>query len=151
MYDHDDTTRSHSYESREACPATAGGSEAALATIIDEAVWCAIAVPSRRQILDVMADGGEVTQTTLAAELPLTRQAIAKHLEVLTRTGLVERKRLSKEVHYRLRPDQVEAAATAMAAVPARWIKELEIKGLIGIASLGDDRVSSTGVRGVRG
>ena len=128
----------------------AGGSEVALATTVDEAVWSAIALPSRRQILDVMLDGGEVTQTTLAAELPLTWQAVAKHLEVLKRTGLVERKRLSKEVHYRVRRDQVEAAATAMPAVPARWMRGLQIKGLIGIASLGADRVSSTGVRGVR-
>ena len=53
----------------------------------DEAdeLWAAVADPTRRRLLDVLLAQGEATATTLAAELPVTRQAVAKHLGVLDR------------------------------------------------------------------
>ena len=56
---------------------------------VDE-LWAAVADPTRRRILDALLAHGEATATTLAAELPVTRQAIAKHLLVLERSGRVE-------------------------------------------------------------
>jgi DNA-binding transcriptional ArsR family regulator len=91
----------------------------------EEAMWSAIAEPSRRQILDVLLTRGEATPTSLAAELPLTRQAVAKHLNVLSRMGMVESARHGREVRYRVRPEQIDAAATALAEVAARWEKRL--------------------------
>jgi DNA-binding transcriptional ArsR family regulator len=97
----------------------------------DDAVWSAVAEPSRRQILDVLLARGEATPTALAAELPFSRQAVAKHLDVLSRTGLVDSERQGREVRYRVRPERIDAAAAALAAVAARWEQSLQtIKSL---------------------
>src|SRR4051795_8319688 len=70
---------------------------------VAEQVFAALADPSRRAILAALASGGPATATDLAGRLPITRQAIAKHLALLTEVGLVtaepgERRR----VRYRL-------------------------------------------------
>ncbi|MBV9379971.1 MAG: helix-turn-helix transcriptional regulator [Streptosporangiaceae bacterium] len=87
----------------------------------DELLWEAVAEPSRRRVLDLLLARGDATPTMLAAELPFTRQAVAKHLAVLTRAGLVEGHRQGREVHYSVRPERLNAAAQAMADVAARW------------------------------
>jgi DNA-binding transcriptional ArsR family regulator len=56
---------------------------------VAEQVFTALADPSRRDILATLAVGGPATATDLAARLPITRQAIAKHLALLTDAGLV--------------------------------------------------------------
>ncbi len=87
----------------------------------DEQLWAAVAEPSRRMLLDILVAHGEATPTMLAAELPFTRQAVAKHLAVLTRAGLVEGRRHGREVRYTVRPERLDAAAHAMAHVAAKW------------------------------
>jgi DNA-binding transcriptional ArsR family regulator len=87
----------------------------------DEELWAAVAEPSRRLLLDLLLARGEATPTMLAAELPFTRQAVAKHLAVLTRAGLVEGRREGREVRYAVRPERLDAAAQAMAEVAAQW------------------------------
>jgi len=81
----------------------------------------AVADTSRRRVLDLILAHGEVTPTALAAELPFTRQAVAKHLAVLDRAGLVESKRTGREVRYSVRPEHLDVAVRAMAKVAARW------------------------------
>jgi ArsR family transcriptional regulator, cadmium/lead-responsive transcriptional repressor len=92
----------------------------------DEELWAAVAEPSRRLLLDVLLAQGEATPTTLAAELPFTRQAVSKHLAVLTRAGLVEGRRDGREVRYAVRPDRLDAAAQVMARVAERWDMRLQ-------------------------
>ena len=75
---------------------------------VDE-VWAAVADPTRRRLLDVLLAHGEATATTLAGELPVTRQAVAKHLAVLDRAGLVEGRRRGREVRYAVRPERLDA------------------------------------------
>jgi ArsR family transcriptional regulator, cadmium/lead-responsive transcriptional repressor len=87
---------------------------------IDE-LWSAIADPTRRRVLDVLLDRGEATATTVAGELPVTRQAVAKHLAVLDRAGLVEGRRQGREVRYAIRPQRLDAATRSMAQVAAEW------------------------------
>jgi DNA-binding transcriptional ArsR family regulator len=87
----------------------------------DEELWAAVAEPGRRRLLDVLLAHGEATPTTLAGELPFTRQAVAKHLAVLQRAGIVEARRDGREVHYTVRPERLDAAARAMTSVAARW------------------------------
>jgi DNA-binding transcriptional ArsR family regulator len=87
----------------------------------EEELLEAVADTSRRRVLDLILAHGEVTPTALAAELPFTRQAVAKHLAVLDRAGLVESKRAGREVHYSVRPEHLDVAARAMARVAARW------------------------------
>jgi DNA-binding transcriptional ArsR family regulator len=84
-------------------------------------LWSAIADPTRRRVLDVLLDRGEATATTVAGELPVTRQAVAKHLVVLDRAGLVEGRRRGREVRYAVRPERLVAAARSMAEVAAEW------------------------------
>lgn len=89
--------------------------------ITDETLLEAIADTSRRRVLDLILAHGAVTPTALAAELPFTRQAVAKHLTVLDRAGLVESSRRGREIRYSVRPDYVDRAARALAKVAARW------------------------------
>jgi DNA-binding transcriptional ArsR family regulator len=84
-------------------------------------LWSAIADPTRRRVLDVLLDRGEATATTVAGELPVTRQAVAKHLVVLDRVGLVEGRRRGREVRYAVRPERLVVAARSMAEVAAEW------------------------------
>jgi DNA-binding transcriptional ArsR family regulator len=89
---------------------------------IAEQVFVALADPSRRAILAELASGGPVTATDLAARLPITRQAIAKHLALLADAGLVtaepgERRR----VRYRLRSAPMQVAQQFLAALARDW------------------------------
>jgi DNA-binding transcriptional ArsR family regulator len=87
----------------------------------EEELVQAVADTSRRRVLDLILAQGEATPTTLAADLPFTRQAVTKHLAVLDRAGLVESKRVGREVRYSVRPEHLDVAVRAMAKVAARW------------------------------
>jgi DNA-binding transcriptional ArsR family regulator len=91
----------------------------------DDELWAAVADPTRRRLLDVLLARGEATATTLAAELPVTRQAVAKHLVVLDRAGLVEQRRLGRELRYSVRAERLDAATRSMARVAAQWDERL--------------------------
>ena len=89
---------------------------------IAEQVFAALADPSRRAILAALASGGPATATDLAGRLPITRQAIAKHLALLAEAGLVtaepgERRR----VRYRLRSAPMRVAWQFLAALARDW------------------------------
>ena len=77
-------------------------------------LWAAVADPTRRRLLDGLLARGEATATTLAGELPITRQAVAKHLSVLERARLVEGRRAGREVLYAVRPERLDAATRWM-------------------------------------
>jgi DNA-binding transcriptional ArsR family regulator len=95
-------------------------------SVNEERLLEAVSDGSRRRLLDVLLARGEVTPTGLAAELPFTRQAVAKHLAVLDRVGLVEATRHGREVRYAIRPEHLDIAVRAMAKVAARWDARLE-------------------------
>jgi DNA-binding transcriptional ArsR family regulator len=89
---------------------------------VAERVFTALADPSRRAILAALASAGPATATDLAARLPITRQAIAKHLVLLAEAGLVtaepgERRR----VRYRLQSAPMQAAQQFLAALARDW------------------------------
>jgi DNA-binding transcriptional ArsR family regulator len=92
---------------------------------VDE-VLTALADPTRRQVLDVLAARGEATATTVAAELPVSRQAVVKHLAVLDAAGLVAGGRSGREVRYSVRSQRLDAAARWMAGLAADWDRRLE-------------------------
>jgi DNA-binding transcriptional ArsR family regulator len=85
---------------------------------VDE-VLAALADPTRRRILDALARSGEATATRIADDMPVTRQAVVKHLGVLDRAGLVTAQRRGREVCYGVRPDRLEATARWMTRVAA--------------------------------
>jgi DNA-binding transcriptional ArsR family regulator len=86
-----------------------------------DAVFAALGDPTRRRVLRLVAEQGPASATTLEHELPVTRQAIAKHLLVLSRAGLVARRREGQEVRYALVPEQLGEAAEWIAELGARW------------------------------
>ena len=96
------------------------------ARVDEERLLEAVADSSRRRVLDLMLQHGEITPTALAAELPFTRQAVTKHLAVLDRAGLVDSVRRGREVHYSVRPEHLDIAVRAMAKVAARWDARLD-------------------------
>lgn len=91
----------------------------------EDALWAAVADPTRRRVLDALLQQGEATTTTLALGLPVTRQAVAKHLMVLDRVGLVQGRRRGREVRYAVMPERLDEAAEAMARVAAQWDRRL--------------------------
>jgi ArsR family transcriptional regulator, cadmium/lead-responsive transcriptional repressor len=97
----------------------------ATAVAEDDALWAAVADPTRRRVLDALLERGEASTTTLAGGLPVTRQAVAKHLAVLNGVGLVAGRRRGREVRYAVRPERLDDAAAAMARVAAQWDRRL--------------------------
>jgi DNA-binding transcriptional ArsR family regulator len=94
---------------------------------VAEEVFTALADPTRREILAALASGGPATATDLATRLPITRQAIAKHLALLAEAGLVssepgERRR----VRYRLRSAPMQVAQQFLAALARDWDRQLD-------------------------
>lgn len=100
-----------------------------------DGVLAALADPTRRRVLVALAGHGEATATTLAIALPVTRQAVVKHLGVLDRAGLVGGRRLGREVRYAVRPERLDTAARRLALVAAGWDARLAaIKRLAEVA-----------------
>ncbi|GIG02653.1 ArsR/SmtB family transcription factor [Catellatospora citrea] len=90
-----------------------------------DAVLAALADPTRRQLLDMLAELGETTATTLAERLPVSRQAVVKHLAVLDAAGLVGGHRAGREVRYAVRPAALNTTARWMAALASDWDRRL--------------------------
>lgn len=86
-----------------------------------DAVFDALADRNRRELIRVLADRETATATELAEVLPVTRQAVSKHLAVLSRAGLVGGARLGRERRYRLTPAPLSDAVAWIAAVGAEW------------------------------
>lgn len=80
----------------------------------------ALADPMRRQILDLLARG-PASASALASALPVTRQAIVKHLAVLERAGLVENRRSGRAVEFAVCSSPLNATAAWMASLAADW------------------------------
>jgi len=94
---------------------------------VAEQVFVALADPTRRAVLAALAAGGPATATDLAARLPISRQAIAKHLTLLGEAGLVtaehgERRR----VRIRLRSAPMRVAQQFLAALARDWDDRLD-------------------------
>jgi predicted dithiol-disulfide oxidoreductase (DUF899 family)/DNA-binding transcriptional ArsR family regulator len=114
---------------------------------VAEEVFTALADPSRRAILAALAANGPATATDLAGRLPITRQAIAKHLALLADAGLVaaepgERRR----VRYRLRSAPMQVAQQFLAALARDWDRQLDaLKDHLNIAAAVQPRKKEQG------
>ncbi|WP_410623089.1 ArsR/SmtB family transcription factor [Amycolatopsis sp. cmx-8-4] len=90
-----------------------------------DGVLAALADPTRRQLLDLLAAHGQATATTLAGGLPVSRQAIVKHLTVLDSAGLVGSVKIGREVRYAVRSEALDATARWMTSLAADWDRRL--------------------------
>ena len=87
-------------------------------------VFAALGDETRRSILAALGEG-EASASALAGRLPVSRQAIAKHLTVLQDVGLVEPVRAGRELRYRVLGAQLSATAAALDAIGTEWEKRL--------------------------
>jgi DNA-binding transcriptional ArsR family regulator len=91
-------------------------------------VFSALSDPTRRRMLDAMLADGTTSVPRLTAQLPISRQAVAKHLAALDQAGLIERvggDRIGREVRYQLRPQALRSAATWLSEADAAWEQRL--------------------------
>jgi DNA-binding transcriptional ArsR family regulator len=98
----------------------------ALAEQVDDDLWSAIGDPTRRRMLDLLLIGGDGTATTLGHQLPVTRQAVAKHLGVLERVGLVRATPTGRERRYRVDDAQLARAVAQLSSVGSAWDARLQ-------------------------
>jgi DNA-binding transcriptional ArsR family regulator len=105
----------------------AGTQVGGASTQVDQAgaVFGVLADPTRRALLSAIADHPSATATELAASLPISRQAVLKHLGALTEAGLLDRQRSGREVLYRVTPAPLSEAVSWMAAVGGQWDERL--------------------------
>jgi ArsR family transcriptional regulator, cadmium/lead-responsive transcriptional repressor len=91
----------------------------------DDDLWEAMADPTRRKLLDLLVAPGHATATTLTADMPVSRQAISKHLFLLQQVGLVDSHRQGREVRYEVREQRLAEATSALSDVANRWDRRL--------------------------
>jgi predicted transcriptional regulator len=99
---------------------------ATVAEQIDDDLWSAIGDPTRRRMLDLLLIDGDGTATTLGQQLPVTRQAVAKHLSVLDRVGLVRATPAGREKRYRVDDVQLTRAVAQLSSVGSAWDARLQ-------------------------
>jgi len=91
----------------------------------DDQLWSAVGDPSRRRVLDVLVRGGEASASALAEKVPVSRQAVSKHLVVLEEVGLIRRRKQGREVLFQVDAKRLDEAARAMAELATRWDQRL--------------------------
>jgi DNA-binding transcriptional ArsR family regulator len=102
-----------------------------MSTAIDDDLWSAIGDPTRRRMLDLLLADGPGTATTLSAQLPVTRQAVTKHLVVRDRVGLVRATPAGREKRYQVDEAQLARAVAQLNSVGELWDARLRrIKSL---------------------
>jgi DNA-binding transcriptional ArsR family regulator len=90
-----------------------------------EVVFDALGDPGRRALVASIADRGTATATELAAELPVTRQAVAKQLGALADAGLLRATRVGRETRYAVTPQPLGEAAAWLVEMGAQWDERL--------------------------
>ena len=88
-------------------------------------VFGALADPTRRAVMLSLAERPGLTASHLAGELPITRQAVSKHLGALSTAGLVTARREGRETRYTLTPAPLVDAMAWMTEVGAEWDERL--------------------------
>lgn len=102
-----------------------------MSVAVDDDLWSAVGDPTRRRMLDLLLTEGGGTATSLSEHLPVTRQAVAKHLGVLDRVGLVHVTPTGREMRYRVDDSQLARAVAQLNQVGSTWDARLRrIKGL---------------------
>lgn len=98
---------------------------------VDDDLWSAVGDSTRRRVLDLLLNDGGGTATTLSQQLPVSRQAVAKHLGVLHRVGMVHVTQFGRDRVYEVSRSQLARAAAQLSSVGAVWDARLQrIKGI---------------------
>ncbi len=91
-----------------------------------DALFGALADPTRRLLVERLLKRGPATATTLAETTPLTRQAVLKHLQVLEAAGLLAHERSGREVRYRVTPQPLASGVAWILDTAGQWDRRLE-------------------------
>lgn len=91
-----------------------------------DAVFAALADPTRRHLVETLASQPGASVTALAAGLPISRQAVSKHLKLLGDAGLVSSHRSGREARFELDPRPLADAAAWIGTVGAEWDSRLD-------------------------
>jgi DNA-binding transcriptional ArsR family regulator len=102
-----------------------------------EQVLTALADPTRRRLLDRLAVHGEATATVLATELPVSRQAVVKHLALLNQTGLVTGRKEGREMRYTVCSRPLDATALWLRQIAHQW--DARLAAIKQLAETGSD------------
>lgn len=89
-------------------------------------LFAALGDPTRLGLIARLSDGRSRSISQMGETLPISRQAVAKHLHVLLDAGLVQRTKSGREVHFALDGKAVQAARGWLDAVGAQWDGTLE-------------------------
>ncbi len=96
---------------------------------LEQAVFAALSDPTRRAVLRAVASGSADTATEIAARLPISRQAVAKHLAQLERARLVGARRAGRETRFEATPAPLTDAIAWMTEVGSQWDARLAALG----------------------
>jgi DNA-binding transcriptional ArsR family regulator len=91
----------------------------------EDSVFSALSDPSRRRLLETLAGRDSASLTQLAEQLPVSRQAVSKHLAALGAAGLVSSSRAGRETRYRLTPGALADAVSWIERVGKGWDERL--------------------------
>ncbi len=97
------------------------------AEAVADRVFAALADPTRRRLLGLLAGGRPASATTLAADMPVSRQAVVQHLAVLQASELVISHRAGREVLFEVSPQPLVTAASWMTELAATWQQRLRL------------------------
>lgn len=112
-----------------------------MSVAVDDDLWSAIGDPTRRRMLDILLAEGAGTPTGLSERLPVTRQAVSKHLVVLDRVGLVRVTLAGREKRYQVDEAQLARAVAQLANVGSTWDARLRrIKGIAEAIQRGQEK-----------
>jgi DNA-binding transcriptional ArsR family regulator len=90
-------------------------------------VFAALSDPTRRSMVEAIIRDGSTSAPALSGSLPISRQAVAKHLAALDHAGLLERAPgRGREVRYRLRDGALQPASAWLAGADAAWERRLD-------------------------
>ena len=84
-------------------------------------VFSALADGTRRQLLEIIAEQGSISASTMADNLDISRQAIVKHLQLLEQAGLVSRARHGKQIRFAVEAHQLAATGRWLQRMAQRW------------------------------
>ncbi|MDQ3410709.1 MAG: metalloregulator ArsR/SmtB family transcription factor [Chloroflexota bacterium] len=90
-----------------------------------DAIFAALADPTRRRMIARLLTGEAVTATRFASDLPISRQAVRKHLSTLEEAGLVRSERVGRETRFELTPEPLADVVSWLARVEAAWDRRL--------------------------
>ena len=114
-------------------------------SMVDDDLWSAVGDPIRCRMLDLLLSQGSGTATSLSGHLPVTRQAVAKHLAVLERVGLVRATTAGREKRYRVDQTRLAHAVAQLADVGNAWDSRLQrIRRIAEMIQRGNDTNNET-------